>query len=462
MNTQLIWLRNDLRLADQPAVRGAAAGGPVAFVYVLDDETAGQWAMGAAQRWWLHHSLTALGADIAARGGRLILRRGRADTQVIEVATALRSAVHAIDHPEPWAKAAQQAVAAAGPTQIHDGAFLARPDSVRAGGGGRYRIFTPFWQRLQEQMPPPRPLGVPDMTFADTAAIASDDLDAWDLLPAAPDWSGGFDEWQPGEAGASARLRAFAAKAAGYDTARNFPSDAGTSKLSPHLALGEISPAAAWHAMSDAAGAKAQPWLRQLGWRDFSGNIIEQSPDFGDVPGREPFLRFAHRDDPEGLRAWQKGLTGYPIVDAGMRQLWHSGWMHNRVRMITASFLTKHLLIDWRHGERWFWDTLVDADYGNNACGWQWVMGSGTDSSPFPRIFAPIGQSEKFDAARYIRRWVPELATLPDAAIHAPFDNALLALGAGVRLGRDYPLPIVDHAFARARALAAFEATRAG
>ncbi len=459
MTVQLVWFRNDLRLTDHAALAAAAAAGPVLALYVLDDETPGAWAMGAAQRWWLHHSLAALSAQIVSLGGRLVLRRGRAGAVVRALAAATGARVTAIRHHEPWA-AVQEAEA--GPVSLFHGATLAPPDQVISGSGGRYRIFTPWWRKLLEQMPPPRPQPMPDVRWADAANLATDDLGSWGLLPTAPDWSGGFADWQPGEAGALARLKAFAARAAGYDAARNLPGEEGTSRLSPHLALGEVSPATAWHAIADAVGQDvAEPWLRELGWRDFSANIIDQFPDHGDAPNRAAFARFPFRDDPAGLKAWERGETGYPIVDAGMRQLWATGWMHNRVRMITASFLVKHQLIDWRNGERWFWDTLLDADYGNNAQGWQWVMGSGVDSSPFNRIFAPVGQSAKFDAAAYIRRWVPELAGLPDALIHAPWQAGTALIRAGVKLGRDYPAPIVDHDAARARALAAWAAVKA-
>lgn len=460
MTTQLVWFRNDLRLSDHAALLAAAARGPVAALFVLDDETPGHWRMGAAQRWWLHHSLVSLSRSIEQRGGRLILRRGRAGPIVPAVAAQLRAEVHTLIHHEPWAVTQ---LAEAGAVTLHRGVTLAPPEAVLSGTGGRYRIFTPWWKKLLEQMPPPRPLPVPDARWADVGSVASDDLNRWGLLPTAPDWSGGFADWQPGEVGAAARLADFAGRAARYDAARNLPSIEGTSRLSPHLALGEISANAAWHGIADAVGEKvAEPYLRELGWRDFAANIIDQFPDHGDSPNRAAFARFPFRDDPAGLQAWQQGQTGYPIVDAGMRQLWASGWMHNRVRMITASFLVKHQLIDWRHGERWFWDTLVDADYGNNAQGWQWVMGSGVDSSPFNRIFAPVGQSVKFDAAAYVRRWVPELARLPDDAIHAPWQAGVALIRAGVKLGRDYPAPIVDHDAARARALAAWAQVKAG
>ncbi len=460
----LIWFRNDLRLVDHAAVAAAARSGPVVALFVLDDATPGHWQVGAAQRWWLHHSLAALAADLAAWGGALLLRRGAAGTVVPEVARAIgAAAVHTLTHYEPWAKAQDAAVARALPGLLkrYHGALLAPPASVLAGSGGRYRIFTPWWRKLSEQMPPARPLAAPDgMAFA--TPPAGDTLASLGLLPAR-DWAAGFDVWTPGEAGAQARLAAFLDHAAGYDRARNMPSEEGSSRLSPHLALGEISVRSVWHAVADAVpAAAAEPYLRELGWRDFAANILDQFPDHGDEPGREQFNAIKFRDAPDELRAWQQGRTGYPIVDAGMRQLWATGWMHNRVRMIAASFLVKHLLIDWREGERWFWDCLVDADLGANALGWQWVMGSGVDSSPFNRVFAPVTQSAKFDAAAYIRAWVPELAALRDTDIHAPFEaEPMMLRAAGVTLGRSYPQPIVGHAQGRARALAAYAEAKA-
>jgi deoxyribodipyrimidine photo-lyase len=459
----LVWFRNDLRLADHAAVAHATANGPVVALFVLDDETPAHWRMGAAQRWWLHHSLAALDAALVARGGRLVLRRGAAGEVVPGVAREIgAAAVHTLTHYEPWAKAQDAAVARAVTLKRYHGVLLAPPASVLAGGGGRYRIFTPWWRKLLEQMPPPRPAPEPgEMTFHDD--IVSDALVDWQLLPTKPDWAGGFAEWVPGEAGAAARLQAFLGHAAGYDVGRNLPSIEGSSRLSPHLALGEISVRQVWHAVADAIpAAAAEPYLRELGWRDFAANILDQFPDHGDEPGRAQFNDIGFRDAPDEREAWERGATGYPIVDAGMRQLWATGWMHNRVRMIAASFLVKHLLIDWRVGERWFWDCLVDADLGANSLGWQWVMGSGVDSSPFNRIFAPVTQSAKFDAAAYIRRWVPELAGLRDADIHAPWEaEPMMLRAAGVTLGRDYPRPIVDHAMARARALAAYAEAKA-
>ncbi|MBB6226545.1 deoxyribodipyrimidine photo-lyase [Polymorphobacter multimanifer] len=450
-----------MRLADQAAVRAAAAAGPVVALFVLDDHRPAVasapepwrqgWAMGAAQRWWLHHALASLDADLRKRGGRLVLRRGRSTEIVPAIAADVGAeAVHCLGHIEPWARDDEEAVAARVKLEIHEGVLLVRPESVRTGTGGRYRIFTPWWRRMREQMPPARPAPAPaKMDFV--ADVTSDRLEDLKLLPTNPDWSGGFTVWQPGEAGAAARLEDFAGRAAAYDEARNMPSVEGTSRLSPHLAMGDISVATIWHAIADAVPVSAEPYLRELGWRDFAANILDLFPDHGEVPGREVFSKLAFLDDPEGLRAWQQGRTGYPIVDAGMRQLWAIGWMHNRVRMITASFLCKHLLIDWRHGERWFWDCLVDADLASNSLGWQWVMGSGVDSSPFNRVFAPVGQSAKFDAAAYIREWVPELRHVSESRIHAPWESG------GVK---GYPPPIIRHEAARARALEAYAAAR--
>ena len=459
----LVWFRNDLRLADHAALIGAARSGPITALFVLDDETPGHWRTGAAQRWWLHHSLAALGRDLVARGGALVLRRGRADVVVPQVAGEIGAeAVHTLTHYEPGAKAQDAAVAKAVTLKRYHGVLLTPPASVIAGNGGRYRIFTPWWRKLSEAMPPALPHPVPDMAFAPPPA--SDDLADWGLLPTRPDWSGGFDVWTPGEAGAAVQVQRFLGVAADYDKGRNLPSDDGSSRLSPHLAHGEISVRAVWHAVADAVPtAQAEPYLRELGWRDFAANILDQFPDHGDVPGRAQFEALPFRNAPAELAAWQHGRTGYPIVDAGMRQLWATGWMHNRVRMITASFLVKHLLIDWRVGQAWFWDCLVDADLGANSLGWQWVMGSGVDSSPFNRVFAPVTQSAKFDAAAFIRRWVPELAALRDADIHAPWEaEPIMLRAAEVTLGGNYPRPIVGHAEGRARALAAYATARGG
>ena len=443
----IVWFRRDLRLADQAALVAAAEQGAVIPVYVLDDNAPRHRRMGAASRWWLHHSLASLDAALRKRGSRLILRRGKCHEELAAIRreTGART-VHAIHHYEPWWRNTERTVAKAFDLRLHHGNCLAPPGTVLTGSGQPYRIYTPFWRSLLERMPPPPPLAAPARLAPPAVWPTSELLDDWGLLPTSPDWAGGFRaEWTPGEAGAAARLDAFAGKAGRYAEQRNLPSVDGTSKLSPHLHFGEVSPATVWHRVADAGGS-VDVFLGELGWRDYAQNVIVQFPDYGTRNAREAYDRLEWRDDPQGLAAWQKGRTGYPIVDAGMRELWHTGWMHNRVRMIAASFLVKHLLIDWRVGEQWFWDTLVDADYASNAVNWQWTAGTGVDSNMFVRIMAPLTQSPKFDAAAYIRRWVPELATLPDAEIHDP-----------VHRPGGYPERIVAHADARARALAAHE-----
>ena len=449
----IVWFRQDLRLADQAAVAAASADGPWIGVYVLDDDTAGDWAIGAAQRWWLHHSLSALGHDLAGRGGRLVLGRGRSPEILEKVAEYIGAqVVHATRHYEPWWKTAENRLERDGALELrrYDGNRLAPPEGVLTGARGRYRIFTPYWRALKDQMPPGRPHPAPRDIRAPHMAIDGDRLDDWGLLPTRPDWAKGFDDWTPGEAGAREALDAFLPVLDRYDDDRDRPSVDGTSRLSPHLHFGEISPATLWLRAAARLHRNAEPWLRQLGWRDFCANIIDIFPDYGAANGREAWDRMRWRKGAAADRdfaAWTKGRTGYPIVDAGMRELWATGVMHNRVRMIAASFLVKHLLIDWRRGERWFWDTLIDADYGNNAVNWQWVAGTGVDSNPFGRIMAPLVQSPKFDAGGYIRRWVPELADVEGDAIHDPHGAAVPLSG--------YPDPIIGHREGRARALAA-------
>ncbi len=459
----LLWLRRDLRLADQAALVAACAAGPVIPVYVLDDETPKHRRVGGASRWWLHHSLASLAVDLATAGSRLILRRGKAaDVLTAIVKESGAGGIHAVHHYEPWWRNAETALSQALPAGVtltlHDGNYLLPPGTARTGSGGIFKVYTPFWRAVSAHMPPPAPLPAPERLPAPATWPASDALDDWQLLPARPDWATGFADWHPGEAGAQARIAAFAAKAPIYDSNRNFPSDEGSSRVSPHLHFGEVSPATLWHRFAG-AGGEVETYLKELVWRDFAQNLIMLQPDIGGTNGKAAFDAMPWRDSAEpavaaDLRAWQTGRTGYPIVDAGMRQLWATGWMHNRVRMIAASFLVKHLLIDWREGEQWFWDTLVDADYASNSVNWQWVAGTGVDAALFSRIMAPLSQSEKFDAAGYIRQWVPELAAIDDARIHDPEAY-------GARPGV-YPPKLIEHRAARDRALAAFQTMRAG
>ena len=468
----LLWFRQDLRLADNPALDAALASGrPVVAAFVFDPALGGQWAMGAAARWWLHHSLAGLDQRLRAAGNRLVLRRGAwAEALPALVRETGAAEVHAGRLYAPWERTADAAVAerlaAAGvPITGQTSLLLHEPWAIRTQQGGPYGVYSPFSRAAFAAGPPLPPSPAPQRIPAPALHVRSEPLQGWHLLPAAPDWAGGLREtWQPGEDGAAARLATFIDGALDrYGEARNLPGIASSSKLSPHLRFGELSPRQVWHAVSEAMQPKgrahdsAVTFLKELLWREFSYHLLWHRPEMPDAPLRDAFAGFPWRADRALLRAWQQGRTGYPIVDAGMRELWHTGWMHNRVRMVTASFLVKHLLQPWQAGEAWFWDTLVDADAASNSASWQWVAGCGADAAPYFRIFNPTTQGEKFDAdGAYVRRFVPELARLPDAFIHRPWEAPAPVLQeAGVRLGETYPAPLVDHAQARARALAA-------
>ncbi len=455
----IIWFRRDLRLSDQAAVQAAATQGPVIPVYIWDEETPRHRKMGGASLWWLHHSLKSLDADLCAKGSRLVLRRGVAADILADLARETGACeIHALRHYEPWWRNSERALkdklGKDCAFALHDGNYLMRPGSVTTGSGDPYKIYTPFWKTLREYMPPSEPVRTPQKIGAPVEWPASDDLDDWELLPTNPDWATGFaKQWTPGEAGARANVDSFIDKATVYDEGRNLPSEEHTSRLSPHLHFGEISPAYVWHRVSG-RGRDVTTYQKELVWRDYAQNVILQYPEYGGKNARDRFDALQWRDMQASevrsdFDAWCKGQTGYPIVDAGMRELWATGWMHNRVRMIAASFLVKHLLIDWREGEKWFWNTLVDADYGSNSVNWQWTAGTGIDSNMFVRIMAPLSQSEKFGAGDYIRKWVPELADLSDPHIHDPEEHGCKP--------DNYPAKIIAHREARQRALDAYQ-----
>ncbi len=468
----LVWIRQDLRVEDHPALRaGASAGGAVVPVWIWAPEEEGRWAPGGASRWWLDRSLASLAQELAGRGSRLVLARGPSSDRLLALARQCGAArVFWSRRYEPAAAARDRATAAALraaglETREFPGALLHDPERLLTRGGGPYKVFTPFWRALAAGQAPAPPLPAPSRLPAPAAWPVSVPLVDLELAPR-PDWAGGLRAvWRPGTKGAASLLRRLRREiVGGYEQARDLLDREGTSRLSPHLHFGEVSPRQVWHAAGgsgDVVGAGGADgvaaYRRQLVWREFAHHLLHHFPETPEEPLRPEFADLPWREDTAALRAWRRGRTGYPLVDAGMRELWATGWMHNRARMVASSFLVKHLLLPWQTGARWFWDTLVDADLANNTLGWQWTAGCGADAAPFFRIFNPVRQGERFDAGGgYVRRWVPELARLPARWLHRPWAAPPAELeAAGVSLGRDYPAPLVEHERARRRALAA-------
>lgn len=468
MSPVLVWFRQDLRLHDNAALHAALeTDQPIIPLYIFDETPAGDFALGGAARWWLHHSLAALDEALRARGSGLVLRRGPAD-EVLETLIAETGAravywnrryePHFIDQDNAIKKALWRTGCSA---RSFSARLLFEPWDIENKQGEPYKVFTPFWRRCLEAGDVGAALPVPEVIPTQVPLPRSADLCAFGLLPGTPDWAGGLREtWTPGEAGALDRLDGFLENGAGhYKTERDRPDKASTSCLSPHLRFGEISPRLIWHRVRDTfRGGNQDKYLAELGWREFSYHLLFHFPEMTTKPLRPEFADFPWQDNDTYLRAWQRGRTGYPIVDAGMRQLWQTGWMHNRVRMIVASFLIKDLLIPWQAGAAWFWDTLVDADLASNSVSWQWVAGCGADAAPYFRIFNPVLQGKKFDPdGTYVRTWVPELKDVPDACVHEPWraDIELQERGTGPSLA-GYPAPIVAHDAARKRALEAY------
>jgi deoxyribodipyrimidine photo-lyase len=460
----IIWFRRDLRLTDQAALAAAVASkAPVIPVFILDDAAGGAWKAGGAARWWLHHSLESLDAGLRKLGSGLVLRWGDSAAAILALAKEVGAqSIHTGIMPEPWERAADDAVATAlGDGRVsfhrHPTALMHEPEAVTTQAGRPFSVFTPFANAFGRAVHPGPPAAAPRRIPA-AELPASDRLSDWALLPTIAWDTGIAAHWTPGEAGAARVLKRFVAEAAEqYDVGRNAVAEDGSSSLSPYLHWGEISPWQVWAALDAArAGAGVTAFRRELVWREFAAHVLWHHPRLPEEALRPEFRAFPWRRDAPALRAWQRGQTGVPIVDAGMRQLWSIGWMHNRVRMIAASFLIKHLLVSWPEGEAWFWDTLVDADLASNSLNWQWVAGCGADPSPFFRIFNPVLQGKKFDpAGAYVRRWVPELAKLDTAFIHDPWAAPPLELSAaGITIGKTYPAPLVDLAEGRARALA--------
>ena len=472
----IVWFREDLRLADNPAVHAAAASGrPVICLFIHDEVSPGLRLHGGESKWWLDKSLKALAADIAGLGGQLTVRVGAAETCLDALID--QTGAGAVYWNRRYDKAGRDLDAAIKQNlktrgiavQSFNARLLLEPWELQTGSGGFYKVFTPFWRALRAAYEPPAALPRPKSLAG--PATDSVGVDALGPHPRAPDWSTGFDAmWQPGEAGAAARLQRFlSGPVNAYADARDLPGpEDTTSGLSPHLRFGEIGPAQVWRAVMTGRAAGrfdetgAEKFLSEVAWREFCYVLLYHRPDLAVANYNPDYDQMPWREDTGMLSAWQEGRTGYPIVDAGMRQLWQTGWMHNRVRMIVASLLTKHLLIHWRDGEAWFWDTLVDADPASNPASWQWVAGCGADAAPYFRIFNPITQGQKFDAdGAYVRRWCPEIAGLPDKFLHAPWlapENVLS--DAGVVLGQTWPVPIIAHEAGRKQALDAYEILR--
>jgi len=463
----LLWFRRDLRLADNPALRSAAATGlPVIPLFIWPPEGD---SSGAASRWWLHQSLLRLDESLRRKGSRLMIRRGSPAQTLLELAaeTSARGVfcnrvyepASLAEEPDLSATLGSQGVE----LQTFNGSLLFEPGSIRTTTGTPFHVFTPFWRacwnsRGTLRQPDPAPAAISSRQHWPESLRVAD----LELVPKI-DWAGGIRAaWTPGEEAARLRLRTFAGgPITRYAEDRDRMDHDGTSRLSPHLHFGEIGPLQIWHAVI--GRPDAEPFLRQLIWREFAWHLLCERPDTLTKPFNPQYRNFPWRENKRRLEAWQRGRTGYPIVDAAMRQLWATGWMHNRARLIVASFLVKHLLIPWQEGAAWFLDTLVDADLANNTLGWQWVAGCGVDAAPYFRVFNPVLQGEKFDpGGDYVRRWVPELRGLPSEWIHEPWTAPPMILAsAGIRLGENYPCPIVAHAEARAAALGAFEEMKA-
>lgn len=465
----IVWLRRDLRLADNPALhRAAESGKPVIALYLYETDLSRK--TGGASDWWLHASLTSISNDLRKAGIELHIRKGKA-AEVLSALITESGADHIVWN-RRYKKGDRDRDAGIKSTLQSSGLavetfranLLSEPWEIETkSGSGYYKVFTPYWRaaksRFEIAVPIPAPTNI--NAFAPLGGGLS--ISNLELLPTTPDWGRKMTPfWQPGEAGAAVSLHEFLdGPVTNYTDARDRPDQDGTSRLSPHLAHGEISPRQIWDACKDDE-ATASKFLAEIGWREFSYVLLFHNPGLERKNFKPDFNNFEWDENEVGLRAWQMGQTGYPFVDAGMRQLWQTGWQHNRVRMVTASFLIKHLLIDWREGEKWFHDTLVDADPASNAASWQWVAGSGADASPYFRIFNPFTQGEKFDSnGDYVRKYVPELAKLPKKYIHRPWEAPPHILAqAGVKLGTDYPRPIVDHKESRERALSAYKKSR--
>ncbi len=475
MTTAIVWFRQDLRLQDNPALEAALQSDQLVIpIYIVEPEKR-DWPVGAASKWWLHHSLSALQQSLRHRGSDLLVFAGNAERVLMQLcrSTAARhvfwNRCYEPDAIERDSNIKNSLLEIAVNVYSFNGSLLAEPWNTLKKDGTPYRVFTPFWKAIQQNgitlfcFTPPKHFPAISDKLKNSNTIKITELN---LLPSNR-WDMGLTEtWQPGEMSARKYIHNFLdATIMQYPDGRDIPGISGTSRLSPYLHFGEISPWEIWRSIqvwstthTDSGAIKAaECYLRQLGWRDFAYQLLYYFPHTDTQPLDTRFTAFPWKSRyKKELQRWQQGMTGIPIVDAGMRELWYSGWMHNRVRMIVASLLSKNLLIPWQQGAQWFWDTLVDADLANNTMGWQWTAGCGADAAPFFRIFNPVRQGERFDPdGRYVRRWVPELQALPDKWIHQPWEAPQQVLEqAEVVLGKTYPEPMVDLAQSRQRALA--------
>lgn len=465
--TSIVWFRQDLRLTDNLALLNASKLGDIIPIFILDETDR---ALGGATKWWLHHSLKALEKSL----GGLVLRRG-------EPLSILNSIINKTNADAVFWNRGYEPHIVKRDTEIKaslssedlevksfSGSVIREPWEVETGSGGPYKVYTPFWKsNIAKGLPAPE--SKTNHTLASLDGL-SENIDDWNLLPRDPNWAEGWEtSWMPGEDGAMNQFEHFLENGIqGYGELRNRPDLPNVSRLSPHIHFGEISP----RQLCSIANQKSQnkpehsddiaKFVAEVGWRDFANHLLFHFPEIPEKNWKPAFDAYPWRENEEDLHAWQKGMTGYPMVDAGMRELWHTGYMHNRIRMLVGSFLVKHLQLHWSHGEAWFWDTLCDADMANNTTSWQWISGSGADAAPYFRIFNPISQGPKFDPkGEYVRKWCPELAKLDNKFLHAPFEAPPHELAkAGIELGKTYPLPIVDHATARKRALDGYEAVK--
>ena len=463
----LVWFREDLRLHDNPALHYAASSGSVAAIYIYPEGT------GGASKWWLDKSLARLSEALGQQGVELVLKTGAAAdilSQALRSSKADKVVWNRVYSPTGISLGEEvKNSLGAQASRSFNGLLLTEPSEVFNKQGTPFKVFTPYWRHCQSIITP-RPIEALPKLNAFDLAMDSEALADWGLHPENPDWSNGLrDRWQPGEEGAQARWQIFLETSIrSYKDGRDFPATDNTSYLSPHLTFGEISANQCWLDVHEAIASReldstnGLKFLSEIGWREYSRYLLVHFPTIETEPFNKKFTEFPWQVDQKLLKAWQTGQTGYPLVDAGMRELWHTGYMHNRVRMVVASFLTKHCLIHWRDGADWFWDTLVDADIGSNTASWQWVAGCGADAAPYFRIFNPTLQSQKFDKqGDYLRKWLPELRELPAKYIHKPSDaSAEILAAANITLGKDYPNPIVDHASARADALEAYSSIK--